>query len=106
MDLSMMDFVKMLPFFMQTDAADIGLAGAVDTIIEEVYSKIILFTTWDKIDVLSSDELDELAEELHISWYDKTSAIDIRRSIIKEYGNILTKSIIDKSILSILLYYM
>ena len=70
MDLSMMDFVKMLPFFMQTDAADIGLAKAVDTIIEEVYSKIILFTTWDKIDVLSSDELDELAEELHISWYD------------------------------------
>ena len=84
MDLSMMDFVKMLPFFMQTDAADIGLAKAVDTIIEEVYSKIILFATWDKIDVLSSDELDELAEELHISWYDKTSAIDIRRSIIKE----------------------
>ena len=100
MDLSMMDFVKMLPFFMQTDAADIGLAGAVDTIIEEVYSKIILFTTWDKIDVLSSDELDELAEELHISWYDKTSAIDIRRSIIKEsdlvHAKLGTKQVINK----------
>ena len=48
MDLTTMDFVKMLPFFMQTDDADIGLAGAVDIISEEIYSKIILFTTWDK----------------------------------------------------------
>lgn len=84
MDLTTMDFVRLLPFFMQTDAADSGLAGAMDTISEEIYARIILFTTWDKIDVLSSAELDELADELHICWYDKTAAIDIRRSIIKE----------------------
>ncbi len=84
MDLTSMNFIKMLPFFMQTDAADIGLAGAVDRIAGEIYTKIILFTTWDKIDLLSSAELDELADELHISWYDKTAAIDIRRNIIKE----------------------
>lgn len=84
MDLKNMDFIRMLPSFMQTDAADIGLASAVDRIAEEIYSKIILFTTWDKIDCLRSDELDMLADKLHISWYDKTAAIDVRRNIIKE----------------------
>lgn len=84
MDLANMDFVRLLPAFMQTDAANISLAGSVNTIVEELYSKIVLFSTWDKIDYLKSDELDMLAEELHISWYDKTAAIDVRRNIIKE----------------------
>ncbi len=84
MDLANMDLARMLPAFMQTDAANMSLAGAVDAMAEEIYSKIILFSTWDKIDYLKSDELDVLAEELHISWYDKTAAIDVRRNIIKE----------------------
>lgn len=84
MDLTNMNFLRMLPSFMQTDTANIGLANSVDLISEEIYAKIVLFTTWDKIDLLKSDELDMLAEELHISWYDKTAAIDVRRSIIKE----------------------
>lgn len=84
MDLTNMDFLRMLPAFMRTDAANIGLAASVDAVSEEIYSKIILFTTWDKIDLLRSEELDMLAEELHISWYDKNAAIDIRRNIIKE----------------------
>ena len=84
MDLQNMDFIRLLPSFMKTDAANIGLAVSVNAIAEELYSKIILFTTWDKIDLLRSDELDMLAEELHISWYDKTAAIDVRRNIIKE----------------------
>lgn len=84
MDPTNMDFLRMLPSFMQTDAANIGLADFVDVVSEEIYSQIILFTTWDKIDLLKSEELDMLAEELHISWYDKTAAIDVRRNIIKE----------------------
>ncbi|MEZ3446114.1 MAG: phage tail protein [Lachnospiraceae bacterium] len=84
MDLKNMDFIRMLPAFMQMDAANISLAGSIDTVAEELYSKIILFSTWDKIDLLKSDELDMLAEELHISWYDKTAAIDVRRNIIRE----------------------
>ncbi len=84
MDLKNMDFIKLLPSFMRTDAANIGLSVSVDAIAEELYSKIVLFTTWDKIDLLQSDELDMLAEELYISWYDKAAAIDVRRNIIKE----------------------
>ena len=64
MELANMDFARMLPAFMQTDAANMSLAGAVDAMAEEIYSKIILFSTWDKIDYLKSDELDALAEEL------------------------------------------
>lgn len=84
MDLSSMDFCMLLPAFMQNDDANIGLSNAVDTVSEELYAKIKLFTTWDQIDHMESDELDMLADELHISWYDRTAAIDVRRNIIKE----------------------
>lgn len=70
MDLQNMDFIKLLPSFMRTDAANIGLSVSVDAIAEELYSKIILFTTWDKIDLLQSDELDKL-KLLAISHYNQ-----------------------------------
>lgn len=84
MDLSSMDFCMMLPAFMQSDDANIGLSNAVDTVSEELYTKLKLFTTWDQIDNMESNDLDMLADELHISWYDRTAAIDVRRNIIKE----------------------
>lgn len=39
MDLKNMDFIKLLPSFMRTDAANIGLSVSVDAIAEELYSK-------------------------------------------------------------------
>lgn len=84
MRLDDMNFLEMLPAFMRGDGAVIGLAKGTDTVTEELASRVTLLSTWDKIDNMSAAELDMLAEELHISWYDKNAAIDVKRTIIKE----------------------
>lgn len=84
MDIKNMDFVQLLPLFMREDEAVIGLSEGVNQVIEELSEKIDTFTTWDKLDKLTSSELDYLAEELHISWYNKESPIEIKRKIIKD----------------------
>lgn len=79
-----MNFLELLPAFMRSDETDIALSGVVDGITEKLSSRIRLLTTWDQIDYMSAAELDMLAEELHISWYDKSASPGIKRSIIKD----------------------
>lgn len=79
-----MNFLELLPAFMRTDETDIALSGAVDRITEDLARRIRLLSTWDQIDSMSTAELDMLAEELHISWYDRSTADDVKRSIIKD----------------------
>ena len=79
-----MNFVELLPAFMKQDETDIALSGAVDRITEKLSARIKLLTTWDRIDNMSVAELDALAEELHISWYEKSASRDVKISIIKD----------------------
>lgn len=83
MNINNMDFVQLMPAFMKQDEAVIGLSKGTNRIAEEVAAKIRLFSTWNQIDNMSSAELDMLAEELHISWYDKTASLDVKRELIK-----------------------
>lgn len=84
MELNNMDFVRLLPLFMRDDDANIGLSNAVNVITEKLSERARLCSTWDKIDDMSEAELDLLADELNISWYDKKTTIDIKRKIIRE----------------------
>lgn len=84
MDIYQMDFIKMLPAFMRNDDADIGLSKAVDAATEEIAAKVKLLSTWDQIDSMGASELDFLADELHISWYDPNASIDVKRALIKD----------------------
>ncbi|MDD6812451.1 MAG: phage tail protein I [Lachnospiraceae bacterium] len=79
-----MNFLELLPTFMRTDETDIALSAAVDRITESLSARVKLLTTWDQIDYMSAEELDMLADELHISWYDKNASTNIKRSIIKD----------------------
>lgn len=89
--LDNMDFLELLPAFMRGDEADAALSKAVDHITEKLAARIKLLSTWDQIDNMCDEELDMLAEELHISWYDKSAYIDIKRKIIKESDMIHAK---------------
>lgn len=89
--LGNMNFKELLPAFMRNDEADTALAGAVDQITEKLEARIRLLSTWDQIDNMCDGELDLLAEELHISWYDKSAYIDAKRTIIKESDMIHAK---------------
>lgn len=83
MKLSTLEFIRLLPAFMRDDAAVRGLAAGLDGIIPGLAQSIGRLTTWDRIDELTEDELDELAWELNILWYDKAAGIDAKREIVK-----------------------
>lgn len=83
MKLSELEFLRLLPQFMREDAAVQGLSFGLDIIIPQLSESIKYLTTWDHIDDLSEDELDELAWELNILWYELDADISIKREVIK-----------------------
>lgn len=83
MKLSTLEFVRLLPAFMRGDLAVLGLAQGIDDIVPDLADSVQQLTTWDKIDELSESELDALAWELNIMWYDKGASIEAKREIIK-----------------------
>ena len=95
MKLSDIQFIKLLPQFMRNDDAVRGLANAIDKIVPEIAESIRKLSTWDHIDALSHKELDELAWELNILWYDTTASIAVKRALIKDsdkvYAHLGTK---------------
>lgn len=83
MKLSNIEFLKLLPQFMRDDAAVRGLANAIDQIVPELATAIDKLSTWDHIDLLDNAELDELARELNIPWYDSTATLAVKREVVK-----------------------
>lgn len=84
MKLNDLEFIRLLPQFMRDDDAVKGLAAGIDTIIPELAASIVKLTTWDHIDELREAELDDLAWELNIPWYDTGASIAIKREVIKD----------------------
>lgn len=95
MKLSNIEFLKLIPQFMREDDAVRGLAVAIDKIVIDLAESVSKLSTWDRIDELSEKELDELAWELNIPWYDPTATMPIKREVIKNsdkvYKHIGTK---------------
>lgn len=83
MKLSDIEFIKLLPQFMRNDDAVRGLAAGIDQIIPRLAGAISLLPAWDSIDYLSEEQLDELAWELNIPWYDSTASVQIKRDVIR-----------------------
>ena len=83
MTLSELEFLRLLPQFMREDLAVQGLAEGIDEIIPQMSQNLKLLPTWDKIDSLSEEELDELAWELNILWYEQDADIEVKRDVVK-----------------------
>lgn len=82
MKVSTLDFIRLLPSFMREDCAVKGLASAVDEIAKQAAVGVSRLTSWDKIADLSEAELDELAWELNILWYNKSASIETKRDLV------------------------
>ncbi len=91
MKINDMDFIQLMPAFMKEDEAVQGLSEGVNRVTEELADKIKLFSTWNQIDNMTDAELDMLAEELHISWYDKAAVIEVKRGLIKNSDMVHSK---------------
>ena len=84
MKLSTLEFLRLLPAFMRGDLAIRGLAAGLDEIIPGLDASVNRLTTWDHIDELSENELDALAWDLNILWYDKSANLETKRQLVKD----------------------
>lgn len=91
MRLNETEMVKLLPAWMQEDGGDKGLATGCDIISRDAYARLKLLSRWDKIDQLSDAELDEMAWELNIQWYDSTAPIAAKRAVIRNSDRVYAK---------------
>lgn len=91
MKLNDIDFIKLLPQFMRDDDAVKGLAAGVNQIVRDLVGSVDALSTWDHIDELSETELDELAWELNIQWYDTSANMEVKRDLIKNSDKVFQK---------------
>lgn len=83
MKLKETDIKKLLPLFMQADKEWRGLADGVNKVFRDIAEDLPKLSTWDKIDVLTDAELDDLADEIRCLWYKKDYPIEKKRSLLK-----------------------
>lgn len=86
MKINEIDLNKLIPLFMRDDETVKALSSAINDILK-IYDSSKL-RTWDQIDKLTENELDDLANELNIPWYNKKSKIEIKRQIILDSDNV------------------
>lgn len=91
MKLTELEFIKLLPQFMRDDQAVQGLSLAMDIIIPQLSESVEALSTWDQIDSLSEAELDELAWELNIQWYDTGATLEVKRDLIKDSDKVFQR---------------
>ena len=91
MRLSEADILKLLPAFMRDDEAVVALASGSNKVTRQLANSIRLLSTWDHIAEMTSKELDELAWELGIEWYDSAASMEAKRSVIKESDQVYAK---------------
>ncbi len=91
MKLSSLDFLKLLPGFMRDDPAVQGLAKAVEDILKAPAEKIPDARVWDRIEEMGEEQLDALAQELDIDWYDTGWDLETKRATVKSSDNIYSK---------------
>ncbi|MBR1625535.1 MAG: phage tail protein I [Bacteroidales bacterium] len=88
MKLQNLEFLKLMPKFMQTDECIKSLCKSVDEIFKPTAEDLKKLSDWDRIDSMSESELDYLAWECNITWYDKSAPIATKRSLVKNSDKI------------------
>ena len=83
MKLKETDLKKLLPLFMQADKEWRGLADAASKVFRDIAEDLPKLSTWDKIDVLTDAELDDLADEIRCLWYKRDYPTEKKRDLLK-----------------------
>ena len=88
MKLHDIEFIRLLPEFMRDDPANIGLAKAMDNIFKSFTDYGKQLSIWTAVDELPERDLDKLAWELNLTWYEQNADIDTKRKLIKNHVEI------------------
>ena len=72
----------LLPAFMRRDELDAALAGILDEFGADLHEITRTYPTWGHIGELGEDELDALADEMAVTWYDRTASVEAKREVL------------------------
>lgn len=91
MKTTTLEFLKLLPEFMRSDPTVQGLAEAVEAVLAGPAAEVPNARVWDRIDHMDAAQLDALAWELDIDWYNTGWDIEAKRATIKSSDKIYRK---------------
>lgn len=78
-----LDFVQMLPTFMREDASIVASAREVEKDIRRITDRLPAISAHRNVDLMEEAELDELAWEEDVDWYDSTADIEVKRDLLR-----------------------
>lgn len=81
MKISHIDMNKFIPLFMRDDECVQAIAAAINDICAHIDTARL--RTWDQLDKLTHEELDELAWELNVLWYNAAGTLEQKREQIR-----------------------
>lgn len=84
MRLSDVNIMQLIPQFMREDDTIAGLVEGSNNQIHEAMVRLKLLSRWNQIDNMNDNQLDAMAWELNIPWYDSMATIEAKREIIKQ----------------------
>lgn len=85
------DMLKVLPNFMKSDETVKALSAAMSKLFSDPGKKVKQIRKWDQIDSLSDAQLNEIAWEFNVDWWDSSLSIERKRAVIKTCYRILEK---------------
>ena len=91
MKLKDVDLVKLLPAWMQQDQSVRAIASGCNQVTKAVQARLRLLSRWNEIDRLKESELDAMAWDLNILWYDSTAPIEVKRAVIRNSDRVYAK---------------
>jgi len=83
MELKNVDLLALQTKYMQRDPTTKGLCAALTPQMRQIANEIDYCMIFSRIDELPEQVLDQLADELHIEWYDANTSIDVKRALLK-----------------------
>jgi len=92
MKLSEVSLMDIIPSNMRDDINIKGFARAFDYVKEQVLNKSRLCDLFNNLDLLTGDQLNEVAKAADIPWYDTSKSLDNRRQILANYMDVYHKA--------------
>ena len=83
MRLNDIDLDRLMPQFMENDACVKALNATIEPLIKEMASKMKTQSVWNCLEKLSDEELDNIAYEFDIPWYNNMYNREKKINIIK-----------------------
>lgn len=81
MKLQDLDMTRFIPLFMRDDECVQAMAAAINDIVSKIDAARL--RTWDQLDKMTGEELDELAWELNVLWYNAAGTLEQKREQIR-----------------------